>query len=68
MKYDFDTVINRWKTDCEKYDTITQRGYPDDMIPMWVADMDFSVPECIKESMRQIVDRGIFGYSLVGDR
>ena len=52
MKYDFDTVIDRWKSDCEKYDTITQRGYPDDMIPMWVADMDFSVPDCIKEAMR----------------
>lgn len=68
MKYDFDTVINRWKSDCEKYDTITQRGYPDDMIPMWVADMDFSVPDCIKEAMRKVVDRGIFGYSLMGDR
>lgn len=68
MKYDFDTVIDRWKSDCEKYDTITQRGYPDDMIPMWVADMDFSVPDCIKEAMRKVVDRGIFGYSLMGDR
>ena len=68
MKYDFDTVINRWKTDCEKYDTIAQKGYPEDMIPMWVADMDFSLPECIKDEMRKIVDRGIFGYSLVGDR
>lgn len=68
MKYDFDTVIDRWKSDCEKYDTITQRGYPDDMIPMWVADMDFSVPECIKEAMQKVVDRGIFGYSLMGER
>lgn len=68
MKYDFDTVINRWGSDCEKYDTITRNGYPADMIPMWVADMDFSVPECIKEAMRTVVDRGIFGYSLIGDR
>ncbi len=68
MKYNFDMEINRWKTDCEKYDTITQRGYPSDMIPLWVADMDFSVPECIKTAMREIVDRGIFGYSLMGDR
>lgn len=68
MKYDFDTVINRWGSDCEKYDTITRNGYPADMIPMWVADMDFSVPECIKEAMRTVVERGIFGYSLIGDR
>ena len=68
MKYNFDSVINRWETNCEKYDTITQRGYPADMIPMWVADMDFSVPECIKEELRQTVERGIFGYSCAGDR
>lgn len=65
---DFDTVIDRWKSQCEKYDTITQRGYPSDMIPMWVADMDFSVPDCIKKAMYETVDRGIFGYSLVGER
>ena len=66
--YNFDTVINRWETACEKYDTITQRGYPSDMIPMWVADMDFAVPECVQKAMREVVDRGIFGYSLAGDR
>ena len=65
---DFDTVIDRWQSQCEKYDTITQRGYPADMIPMWVADMDFSVPDCVKKAMYETVDRGIFGYSLVGDR
>ena len=65
---DYDTVIDRWKSQCEKYDTITQRGYPSDMIPMWVADMDFSVPDCIKKAMYETVDRGIFGYSLVGER
>ena len=65
---DFDTVIDRWQSQCEKYDTITQRGYPSDMIPMWVADMDFAVPDCVKKAMYETVDRGIFGYSLVGDR
>ena len=65
---DFNTTIDRWKSQCEKYDTITQRGYPSDMIPMWVADMDFAVPDCVKKAMYETVDRGIFGYSLVGDR
>ena len=68
MTYDFDTVVNRWKSDCEKYDTIAQRGYPEDMIPMWVADMDFSVPESVKNALRETVERGIFGYGLAGDR
>ncbi len=67
MHYDFDTPINRWKSACEKYDTITQRGYPEDMIPMWVADMDFAVPPCVQEAMHKAVDRGVFGYSLVGE-
>lgn len=67
MKYSFDNPIDRWKTDCEKYDTITQNGYPGDMIPLWVADMDFSVPDCVKDAMYKAVDRGIFGYSLPGD-
>lgn len=67
MQYNFDQVIHRWGTDCEKYDTITQRGYPEDMIPMWVADMDFGVPDCVKQAMHEAVERGIFGYSLPGD-
>lgn len=65
---DFDTTIDRWKTQCEKYDTITQRGYPEDMIPVWVADMDFSAPDCVKKAIYETVDRGIFGYSLAGDK
>ncbi len=67
MNYDFDRVIDRWNTSCEKYDTITQRGYPSDMIPMWVADMDFATPECVRRAMHEAVDRGIFGYSLPSD-
>ena len=67
MKYDFDKVINRWNTSCEKYDMITEKGYPQDMIPLWVADMDFSAPDCVKDAMREVVDRGIFGYSHLMD-
>lgn len=68
MKYNFDEVINRWNTSCEKYDMITAKGYPQDMIPLWVADMDFSAPECVKDALREVVDRGIFGYSHCMDR
>ena len=68
MEYNFDQVINRWNSSCEKYDMITEKGYPQDMIPLWVADMDFSAPECVKDAMREAVDRGIFGYSHCMDR
>lgn len=63
MANNFDQVIHRWNTSCEKYDMISEKGYPQDMIPLWVADMDFSAPDCVKDAMRQVVDRGIFGYS-----
>lgn len=68
MAYNFDNVINRWNSSCEKYDMIAEKGYPQDMIPLWVADMDFAAPECVKDAMRQVVDRGIFGYSHCQDR
>ena len=68
MAYNFDNAINRWNTSCEKYDMITEKGYPQDMIPLWVADMDFAAPDCVKDAMRQVVDRGIFGYSHCQDR
>ena len=38
---DFDTVINRKNTDCLKYDFAVKRGMPEDVLPLWVADMDF---------------------------
>lgn len=68
MKYNFDQVINRWDSSCEKYDMITEKGYPQDMIPLWVADMDFAAPDCVKDALREVVDRGIFGYSHCMDR
>lgn len=63
MNYNFDQVINRWNSSCEKYDMIAEKGYPQDMIPLWVADMDFAAPECVKDALRKVVERGIFGYS-----
>lgn len=68
MEYNFDNVINRWNTSCEKYDMISQKDYPQDMIPLWVADMDFAAPDCVKNAMRDVVERGIFGYSHCSDR
>ena len=43
MLYDFDTVINRWHTDSEKYDGLKKFApkAPDNSIPLWIADMDF---------------------------
>ena len=45
MPIDFDTVIDRRGTSCLKYDFAVERGYPQGILPFWVADMDFPTPQ-----------------------
>jgi len=61
--YDFDTIIDRHGTGSLKYDCNDRYGKPEDILPLWVADMDFSVPEEVKQALRERVDHGIFGYT-----
>lgn len=61
--YNFDTVTERRNTSCLKYDQAVRRGYPADVLPLWIADMDFSTAPEILESLHKKVDHGIFGYS-----
>ena len=61
MRYDFDTVIPRRGTSSVKWDRIP------DVIPMWVADMDFRTAPCILEALAKKVEHGIFGYTQVLD-
>jgi len=63
MPFDFDTVIDRRGTVSAKHDTVLANGYPEDVLPMWVADMDFKVPSCITDALQKNVEHGIFGYS-----
>jgi len=62
MKYDFDSVIDRRDTYSIKYDPLA-RGKPSDVLPMWVADMDFQSPPSVLDALAQQVKHGIFGYS-----
>ncbi len=62
-KYYFDEIIDRRNTSSIKYDFGMQRMGRDDLIPLWVADMDFKLPEDILEELRKRVDHGIFGYT-----
>ena len=64
MKYDFDTVINRYNSNSLKYDCAAQWGVPEDVLPMWVADMDFKTAPEIMDAMHKSVEFGIFGYSV----
>lgn len=63
MKYDFDQVIPRRGTDSYKWDSA---GSPD-VLPMWVADMDFRTAPAIVDALRRRVEHGIFGYTRVPD-
>ena len=62
---DFDKVIDRKNTDCLKYDFAEKRGMPKDVLPFWVADMDFKVSSYIEDALIERVQHGIFGYSEV---
>ena len=62
MKFDFDRVINRRGTYSIKHNPVS-RGKPDDVLPMWVADMDFSSPPCVIDELLSRARHGIFGYS-----
>lgn len=67
MKYDFDTIVDRYNTGSVKYDTVERSGMPADVMPMWVADMDLRAPDEIVSRMRQLCDFGVYGYTMVTD-
>lgn len=60
---DFDKVIDRRNTKSLKYDFAEKRGRPKDILPFWVADMDFQTSSYIIEALEQMSRHGIYGYS-----
>lgn len=60
----FDKIINRYHTDCAKFDTAAEHGYPEDILPLWVADMDFQAPCCVQDALKKAIEHGIYGYSI----
>ena len=63
MQYDFDTPIDWTHTWSIKHDFKKENGKADDILPLWVADMDFRSPDSVVEALKKAVDHGIFGYS-----
>jgi len=63
MKYDFNKIINRNNTKSLKYDFAKERNMPEDLLPLWVADMDFQTSPEIIETLNKAVSHGIYGYS-----
>lgn len=62
-RYTFDEIIDRRGTSCIKYDFGPERKGRDDLLPLWVADMDFRLPREILDDIKKRVDHGIFGYT-----
>jgi cystathionine beta-lyase len=59
MPYDFDRIIERRNTESNKW-----HKYPPDVLPLWVADMDFASPEPVIRALRERVEHGVFGYGV----
>lgn len=65
MTHDFDKIIERKETNSLKYDFAAERGMPEDVLPLWVADMDFQTPQVVIDALIKASQHGIFGYSEV---
>ena len=63
MAYDFDQPVDRYGTDCIKFDFAVERGHPMDSLSYWVADMDFKTAPEILSALKARIDHGIFGYT-----
>ena len=64
MKYNFDEIINRENTDSYKYDLREHYFGTKDVLPMWVADMDFRTPDFIIDAVKKRAEHPLYGYSI----
>ena len=64
MTYNFDEIIERKGTDCVKHDALKQFFGCDDLLPMWVADMDFRSPDFVLEALRHRCEHEVLGYAI----
>ncbi len=65
MTYSFDKIIDRRGSNDLKHSVLQERYGRDDLLPLWVADMDFETPPFITEALRQRLDHSLFGYTVV---
>jgi len=63
MEYNFDKIINRAGTHSLKWDFCEKLTGEKEILPMWIADMDFEAPEPVVEAIRKWTEHGIFGYT-----
>lgn len=64
----FDEIVNRKGTKCLKYDFAVKRGYPEDVLPLWVADMDFRTSSYVEDALVQLAHQHLRLYQYPGRR
>lgn len=65
--FDFDEVIDRVGSNSAKWDSMANKNKPEDVLPMWVADMDFKAPQQVIDTLNKRVSDGVYGYSFIPD-
>ena len=68
MTYEFNKITDRHNTNAVKLDLAVARGKPADVLPLWVADMDFPTAPEILQALHEKINHGIFGYSVPNER
>lgn len=63
-KYDFDRLPQRRGTGALKWDALQERYGRDDLLPLWVADMDFETPPCVVDALKRRMEHPVFGYTV----
>jgi cysteine-S-conjugate beta-lyase len=64
MTYNFDEIVPRHNTSCVKYDLLDHFFGSPDLIPLWVADMDFKTPDFVVNAVKERASHEIYGYSI----
>ena len=64
----FDAGISRIGTNCVKWDGMLEESKDPDMIPMWVADMDFPSPPAVAQALAKVAAQGTWGYTHAGEK
>lgn len=67
MKYNFDELIDRTGTSCKKYDGMMEAKGRDDLMPFWIADMDFKSCDAIVNALKKRLEHPVFGYHKIPD-
>ncbi len=63
-RYDFDKIVDRSGSGDLKHEVLAERYGRPDLLPLWVADMDFETPQFITDALRRRLDHSLFGYTI----